>query len=464
MTSNVTNTTITTKKEKDLIDFIQNNRKKLYTHHPNSKIMEYMFVHEQSNEVTNVVQFPRCSLDEDSNRNFPKILITSYTKKNITKYVEKKELTDDIEKLVKQILLKERTGLLTAKNLEIFILTVEKVCRKQITEKIRHAGHLTDSKLQREPLTDKRKRVDTLSIETKEKIESSGFQLKVVSGIRLDPREDKMVNAIYKLLHDKSENRKTTSELFYNGNEKGEIVAYGGNDQKAKSTLLRVKKHELYKEYCGKDNYSGKDIIYANAVLFRLETKRFLIQYDRQRQIKKGNKTETVTDRIEDYQSIIRIISYIEGMTEKETRSLDNHDNKTTVIRKQKEYTMLALNPIFTDQIQTKYVEYPSDINKRTNIASGGASRVTESIICLRDYLLREISCKRRKCELNEETLINQLRLDSYAKAGRKKLVKQRISGAIKANENLRIISRTEVRTGAKGQKKYLFTLNPNFE
>ena len=107
-----------------------------------------------------------------------------------------------------------------------------------------------------------------------------------------------------------------------------------------------------------------------------------------------------------------------------------------------------------TDQISSKYVEYPTDINKRTMIASGGHLHVTESINALRDYMLREMSNKRYKCEINVDRLPYILKLENYIKNYRKKLIQQRIDGAIKAVRNLGIILDVEITDGARGQKK----------
>ncbi|HLB52485.1 MAG TPA: hypothetical protein VJK48_02105, partial [Chlamydiales bacterium] len=87
---------------------------------------------------------------------------------------------------------------------------------------------------------------------------------------------------------------------------------------------------------------------------------------------------------------------------------------------------IIALNPLLTDQINSKYVEYPSDINKRMVIAAGGHRLVTESMIALRDYLLRELSARRFQPEINEEKLFLILKLEKYLKSKRKKLIQQR--------------------------------------
>jgi uncharacterized protein YunC (DUF1805 family) len=266
---------------------------------------------------------------------------------------------------------------------------------------------------------------------------------------------------LYKLLHEKSENKNKDSDLFYSGNEQPQLVPYGGKSQEAKAVMLRLRPAELYKEYLGDDDYSGKEISNIKSVLHGLNQKKFLIIYDRKRIVLSGKTKENRTDRIEEFASLIHIVSYIEDMTDAEVQSLNSGDES---VRERKGELIIALNPLLTDQISSKYVEYPTDINKRTMIASGGHLHVTESINALRDYMLREMSNKRYKCEINFDRLPYILKLDNYIKNYRKKLIQQRVEGAIKAVRNLGIILDVEITDGARGQKKYIFTLNKDFE
>lgn len=342
------------------------------------------------------------------------------------------------------------------------VTLIEEIRKPRKIKKVRHAGHFTDCKLQYNyPKNQIPSLFDILSPATKEKIESSNVEFSKTIGIKLTPSEDKLINAIYKLLHDKSENQNTQSELFYSGNDPAQLVSYGGEEQKARSAFLRIKPTELYKEYIGEEDYSGKEIENIKNILYGLNEKKFLIIYDRKRKIKNGNKIENRTDRIEEFQNLIKIVSYIEDMTDTEVHSLEQGESD---VRNQKGELVIALNPLLTDQINSKYVEYPTDINKRTMIASGGHLHVTESINALRDYMLREISNKRYKCEINSDKLPYILKLDNYIKAHRKKLITNRINGAIKANRNLGIILNVELTEGAMGQPKYIFHLNPDFE
>jgi hypothetical protein len=334
---------------------------------------------------------------------------------------------------------------------------IEEISKPQ---RVRQGGHFIDQKLEyTDPAARYLTLFDLLSPKTKEKIEHSKIDTKTF-GIRLTPAEDKLINAIFNLLHYKSENQDAASDLFYAGNEAGTMVPYGGNKQEAKSVFLRLKPAELYKEYVGDNDYSGKEIENIKNILYGLCEKKFLIVYDRVKKIKNGNKTKNLTDRIEEFQTLVKIISYFEDMTDAEVLKLDNNSPE---VRKSKGELIIALNPILTDQIKSKYVVYPTDISKRTVIASGGPQYVTESIITLRDYMLRELSNKRYKCEINADTLPFILKLDSYIKSHRKKLVSKKIEESIRVVKNLGILLEVTNQMGKIGQQKYVFILNSEF-
>ncbi len=345
-----------------------------------------------------------------------------------------------------------------------FILENKEILKKIIGEekkrpiKFRQSGHLIDQTLKySDPKKQQLTFFDILHDETRLKIEQSKLEVRA-EGIRLTPPEDKMLKAINKLLHEKSENKNEDADEFYGGNLAGsQLIPYGGKGQSAKAAILRIIPAELYKAYLDRDDYSGDDIKFIKKVLQELANKKFLIMYDRKR--KENGKT--VTDRIEDFQPLIKLVSYIEGLTDSELKKLNSGDSE---IREKKGELVMALNPIFIDQINTKYIEYPSDINKRTTIAAGGHFYISESMIVLRDYMLREISAKRFEVEINEDRLPYVLRLDNYIKSHRKKLIAERISSAIDCVKNLGIILEVDKVIGAEGQMKYIFKLNKNFE
>lgn len=331
---------------------------------------------------------------------------------------------------------------------------------KNGTKKVRHSGHFVDQKLKCSDLKDCNF-LKTLSGETQQKIHLCALTNIRAEGIRLTPPQDKLLNAILKLLHDKSENRNIESEQFYAGNAGKEMVPYGGKGQIARSSVIRIIPSELYKAYMDSSDYSGADIKFIKNLLSNTEQQKFLIIYERRRELKneKGKK-EIRIDRIEDFQSLFKIIRFFEGLTEEEAENLDNGNE---LLRDKKGELVIALNPLLTDQINSKYVEYPSDINKRTVIAAGGHKFVTESMLALRDYMLRELSARRFHSEINEEKLFLVLKLENYIKSRRRKIIQQRAEDAIQVIKNLGLLEDYERVIGAAGQWKYIFHLNSKF-
>lgn len=341
---------------------------------------------------------------------------------------------------------------LTRREIATFI---EEVRKPKKPERYRQSGHLVDQKLKYKPKSESQLTIfDYLSPKAQEEIQK--YELKV-EGIHLTPPQDKLINTLNKLLHSKSEHIDSKSPLFYLGNDAPALTPYGKKD--TPSAVIRFTPHELYSEYIGSKDYSGADIAFIKEVLGQISDKKFLITYDRHRKVKSGKKTEKLIDKIVEFQPLIKVIRFYEGLSEHESRQINSGEGDSD-----KGEIVLALNPIFTDQIDTKYIEYPVDINRRMVIAAGGANRVTQSMSLLRDWLFRALSNKQRTWEIDEKNLPSALKLDKYVKQGRKKLLRERIEKDIQAMVNLGLVLKAEKTTGAKGQLKYIFHLNKDYD
>src|SRR5262249_19887245 len=121
-------------------------------------------------------------------------------------------------------------------------------------------------------------------------------------------------------------------------------------------------------------------------------------------------------------------------------------------------------NPIFTDQIDTKFIEFPEDTNRRLVIAAGGHRKVTASMQILMEYALREISAKRCKLEINEENLPKILGLENEIKQRKSKKIRERVKKDIEAITNLGLILHSELIPNSTGGKKWVFILNKEYE
>lgn len=373
---------------------------------------------------------------------------------------EAKKLTKEQNENLKSILSKigpNRT--LTRKEISTIIEEIRKP-RKKGT--FRQPGHFVDQKLKySNPREGQPTLFDLISDETKEKIAHSGLEVRT-QGIRLTAPQDKLMNALLKLLQQKSEQRDQLSEKFYSGNGGTEIVPYGGNTQTANAPILKIFPAELYRAYLDSNEYSGSDMKFINMILQETQHQRFLVIYERKYHVFNKGVKELLIDRIENFQSLFEIVSFFEGLNEEEKAQLDAGNEE---IREKRGELIIRLNPLLRDQIDSKYVDYPEDINRRTSIAAGGRQKqVTESVIALRDWMLRELSAKRSTAEINEENLPYLLKLDSYIQEKRKSRIQARIEAAIQAVKNLGLVSSVEKVIGARGQAKYIFHINQEFE
>ena len=348
----------------------------------------------------------------------------------------------------------EKTGL-TVKKIDSIIDSIKDSLK---TPKYRQSGHLVDQKL-KYSTPNQRSLFDYIQDETKKKIEESKIEVKA-EGIKLTPPENKIVHALNRILCEKSQTKNSKAEDFYGGNAPSHLVPYGIN-QEQKAVVLKFKPSELYKAYMGKDEYSGADIDFINNTLYQLESKKVLIKYDRIKKTKTGKKEETLTDRIEDFQSLIKIIVFIPDLTNEEKERLDSGDYS---IRESKGEMIIGLNPIFTDQIDAKFIEFPMDTNRRLVIAAGGHNKVTSSMHSLMEWMLRDISAKRYKSEINEDGLPYMLGLENYVKQNRKKKLKERIEKDVKAMINLGILIGIEKKPNSTGGEKWIFHLNKDYE
>lgn len=336
---------------------------------------------------------------------------------------------------------------------------IEEIRKPKKGTKYRQSGHLIDAKLKHSKPNQEITIFDIISPETKQKIEESKIEVKA-EGIKLTPTENKLIHALNRILHEKSQNKNSKKEDFYSGNAPSQIVPYGHNREQ-QAAVLKFKPSELYKAYMGKDEYSGADIAFINSTMHQLESKKVLIKYDRIKKTKKGKKEEILTDRIEDFQSLIKILVFIPDLTEEEKARLDKGEQS---IREARGEIVIALNPIFTDQIDTKFIEFPMDTNRRLVIAAGGHKKVTASMQTLMEWMLRDLSAKRYKTEINEENLPYVLGLEKYVKQKRKKLLQERMSKDIQAITNLGLIIKSEKQPNATGGFKWIFHLNKNYK
>lgn len=323
------------------------------------------------------------------------------------------------------------------------------------------SGHFIDQKLKNNYQTQQMGLFNILESDlVKEKIRNTDCNIDtLIQGIHLTQAEDRLLNCIIKILNEKSDKN-------LHGNMSSELHPYGPGE--AKYPRLHFEPHELYKEYCEQTKMASiqsNSVDFIKRTLNNLANRKFLIIYKRHRwEMENGKKIEKI-DRIEEFQSLFKVIRYYEGLTTEEDTLLQKNDVSVT----EKGRVVLLLNPIFIDQIDTKFIEFPADINKRTALASGGAKMVTESIIKLRDFLIRAIAyskCSKKTkaiIKINREKLIYLLHMEKHISSGRRKYLETRIQKSHEAMMNLGVIFNYKSPDERSGRDCFEYELNLDF-
>jgi hypothetical protein len=326
---------------------------------------------------------------------------------------------------------------------------LEKQIKTEKTGKFKRSGHLTDQILKYNYPKDRQPSLfDNLDSNTLKDIEIAGVEVtEIVEGIILSPSETKIIDCLCKLLHETSQNSDAKKEDYYSGNIGYDLVEYGP-DKETPAPKLAFTLYELTKEYKGGENIGGKDIDNVKQLLTTLDSKRFLLSYVETTKKKDGGRIER---KIEDFRKLIHIVKI--SQTEY---------NKDNIELSKKEDTVILLNPIFRRQIDSKFILYPNDINRRTIIAYG-SHNLSDIALRLRDYLMRELSSKRYQPEINLDKL-HYLLAEKWMKESRKKKVKEYTDKAIETVIALGLLLSSETKKGSTGEPKVVFTLNKDWE
>ena len=316
--------------------------------------------------------------------------------------------------------------------------------------KFKRSGHLTDQMLKysypRLPSL-----FDSLQDGSKNEIKRAGVEIKqIVEGIKLSPSETKIIDCLSKLLHNKSQIKDATKNDYYSGNEDFHLIPYGGEqgDKNTPAPKLSFTLYELALEYKGGDHVSGKDIENVKSILHDLDNRKFLLSYVETARKKDGGRRER---KMEGFKKLIEIVKISQT-------DFNNEGIETS----KKEDVLISLSPIFRRQIDSKYILYPEDINRRTIIAYGSHD-VSSISLRLRDYLMRELSSKHYTPEITLDKLFYMLS-EKWMREGRKKKVKEYTDKAIETVTALGLLSSYEIVTGASGEPKIIFTINKKWE
>lgn len=321
----------------------------------------------------------------------------------------------------------------------------------------RASGHFVDQKLnalKQVPTKSKKKEPKNLPTSSDFKLVEKDY----LGSIVLTPHEDKLLRTILSLLHLNS-SLDIEHESYYTGNAPDIQLQASDNFQRSVAAL-RIKPIDLYKSYTNKaaKDISGKEIENVRNILHKLATRNVQITYKRIiKKIVKGKETEVV-QRIETDSPLLRIIKFYE-LSKAEDSKLDKGDKE---IAQKREELLLAINPVFIDQIKTKYVEYPFDITQRIETAAGGLHKVTQAMNLLVDYLLREKSSKRYECEIRYDNLVVTLGLSEKMKKDKKRAIAS-IERAIEVCKHIELLHDAQISQGIQGDVLN-FRINEHFK
>jgi len=322
--------------------------------------------------------------------------------------------------------------------------------KRRKKSKYKKGGHFVDLQLKYDYPPDKNKQLNIfdLSEETREDIESAGISTsQVVIGLPLTPSETKLIDCFFKILHETSQTYDPKREDYYSG-PAYELVRYG-DDERAIAPKLIFTLYNLTKEYKGGAYVTGKDIQNVQTIINSLSSKSFLIKYTEKSKIK--GTTNTLVREIEEFTKLIRVIKLRETEYTKDNIELSK-----------KEETIIQLNPIFTRQIDSKYIQYPSDINERTILAYG-SHNVSTAALMLRDYLIRLQGSKQlpRKIPLDR---FYHILAEKWMKEGRKKKVKEFAEKALETVIALGILISYEIKLDPNKGEIICFNIDDNWE
>lgn len=330
-------------------------------------------------------------------------------------------------------------------------LPSEKKPKEETKGKYKRSGHLTDQMLKYSYPKDSSGQLsiwDSLKDSTKNQVSKAQVEVtELVEGIKLSPSEQKVIDSLCKLLHERSQTVKPQKEDYYTGNAGYSLVEYGG-EKGTPAPQLAFTLYELTQEYKGGEAIGGKDVENVKNILHELDNRRFLLSYVETTKKRDGGRIER---KIEDFRKLVHILKISETEFSKEDVELSK-----------KEETVILLNPIFRRQINSKFILYPNDINRRTIIAYG-SHNLSEITLRLRDYLMRELSSKRYSPEITLDRLYWMLS-EKWMKESRKKKVKEYTDKALETCKALGLLESYKVKTSSKGEPKIIFQINEDWE
>jgi hypothetical protein len=321
----------------------------------------------------------------------------------------------------------------------------------QKTNMVRQGGHLTEQIIGKSNKA-KKQITDLLSGGDKE----NPYMIEDIQ-LKLNVPEHRMLATIRKFLNEVSEkdfnsNKYLMGNFFPNGEI--ELVPYGGNNRLMPSPNLRIKKSDFYREYTGKDKYSGKDKINADKTLSDLCNKKLNIIYPQTIFIDGQEKFEIILEQ----KPLITQKEVLNILSPADAKSPDNWIPQTP-IENDDSYIYINLNPLWIDQIKNKFVEYPEDLNIRLLKTLKTWKNLNNYILILIDIVLHWRSNKQNTFEYNEEKLYERLGLTKFIKQRKTSKAEKYLFDAIETLKTMKLINEAKRTKGVNNQYKWVFSI-----
>lgn len=323
--------------------------------------------------------------------------------------------------------------------------------RKKLKEKpkFKKSGHLVDQILKVAP-----REYSTLDLfselseETRTEIEKENLEItrELFSGVNLTASEMKIQDTFSILLSQQSQTEEPEKPNYYTGIEgKKQDSFLGGKGAIAPSIEFSL--YTIAKEFKGGKTPTGKDLENVKNILQELEKKKFLIKHKEIYSKKGGGKT---TIERQGY----RALFYLDKIT------LTQEDKNGRQINKA-ETMVVVLNPIYRQQIESKYILQPLDIIQQLTIANGSPN-IPLATYNLKEYLFRELSSKHYECKITARKLYETLE-PKLMKVPRMKQAQENTTRAINTMISLGLLEKYEIGKSQIGETMFTFYLNKSY-
>lgn len=244
----------------------------------------------------------------------------------------------------------------------------------------------------------------------------------IIAGVELEPEENALIDALYVMLHYKSANTVEPKNEDY----------YTGGYAMAGRAALDFTATELARIYNGGKKPSGDEMARLKEVTEKLAGKRFMIEYERE--VPRNGKNP-IKRSVKAYAPLFEI-----------------REEKITKDGKSATSSFIVLHELFRASIASRWIELPEDIRGRMQTAFGKASYTDYQ---LRNYLLNEVSNKRKEATINRETAYERFTRPKTRPARQRELLNKAMEGC----KRLGILLNYEETTGKGGQLKLI--MNP---